>query len=213
MSQFTLTLYPEICALTVSETLSSAPARPGGIRRLASRLRRHITAMLMAASGHCNDSRARGLFDTVMREYDDMISRICFGYALSEAEFGDLRQDALINIWQGLDRYRSDSSLRTWVYRVTLNTCVSTLRKRYKEPTRESLDRLYSIIDESEERRGMIAEMHECISQLSAVDKAIILMWLDEFSYDEIAATMGMPRNTVATRLRRARTRLASDTV
>lgn len=167
--------------------------------------------MLMATAAGA--PRTRELFATVMREYDDMVSRICFGYALTEAEFGDLRQDALINIWQGLPKYRGDSSLRTWVYRVTLNTCVTTLRKRYSEPDREDLERLYSVIDESEERRHMIAEMHECISQLSAIDKAIMLMWLDEFSYDEIAATMGMPRNTVATRLRRARARLASEDI
>lgn len=211
MYLFTVTPLPSFCLTTVSETIESFPPISGGIRGLARRLRRRLTAMLMATAA--GEPRTRELFATVMREYDDMVSRICFGYALTEAEFGDLRQDALINIWQGLPKYRGDSSLRTWIYRVTLNTCVTTLRKRYSEPDREDLERLYSVIDESEERRHMIAEMHECISQLSAIDKAIMLMWLDEFSYDEIAATMGMPRNTVATRLRRARARLASEDI
>lgn len=211
MYLITLTTRAALCLIPVSEALDSRAPHPVGIRGLARRLRRRLTAMLMATAA--GDPRTREQFATVMREYDDMVSRICFGYARTEAEFGDLRQDALINIWQGLPKYHGDSSLRTWVYRVTLNTCVTTLRKRYSEPDREDLDRLYSVIDESEERRNMIAEMHECISQLSAIDKAIMLMWLDEFSYDEIAATMGMPRNTVATRLRRARGHLASDDI
>lgn len=211
MYMITLTTRAALCLIPVSEALDSRTSHLGGIRGLARRLRRRLTAMLMATTA--GDPRTRELFATVMREYDDMVSRICFGYALTEAEFGDLRQDALINIWQGLPKYRGDSSLRTWVYRVTLNTCVTTLRKLYSEPDREDLERLYSVIDESEERRHMIAEMHECISQLSAIDKAIMLMWLDEFSYDEIAATMGMPRNTVATRLRRARGRLSSEDI
>lgn len=211
MYMMTLTTRAALCLIPVREALDSRTPHLGGIRGLARRLRRRLTAMLMATAA--GEPRTRELFATVMREYDDMVSRICFGYALTEAEFGDLRQDALINIWQGLPKYRGDSSLRTWVYRVTLNTCVTTLRKRYSEPDREDLERLYSVIDESEERRHMIAEMHECISQLSAIDKAIMLMWLDEFSYDEIAATMGMPRNTVATRLRRARARLASEDI
>lgn len=136
-----------------------------------------------------------------------MIVKICFGYAGTKAELDDLHQDALINIWQSLVRFRGDSSVKTWVYRVTLNTCVSTVRRRRESPESDRLE-LYNVIDDSEERRRMVAEMHECIALLSPVDKAIVLAWLDEFSYDEIAEMVGMPRNTVATRLRRAKEKL-----
>lgn len=146
-------------------------------------------------------------FQEIISTYDDMIVKICFGYAGTKAELDDLHQDALINIWQSLVRFRGDSSVKTWVYRVTLNTCVSTVRRRRESPESDRLE-LYNVIDDSEERRRMLAEMHECIALLSPVDKAIVLAWLDEFSYDEIAEMVGMPRNTVATRLRRAKEKL-----
>lgn len=147
-------------------------------------------------------------FAGIIRDYDPMITRICFGYSRSEAELDDLHQDALINIWQGLEGFKGDSSLKTWIYRVTLNTCVSTLRARHRQVTVTALDDFYNIIDEDADRRRLVSEMHECISQLSPIDKAIILLWLDDFSYDEIAATMGMGRNAVASRLHRAKDKL-----
>lgn len=146
-------------------------------------------------------------FHEIVARYDDMIVKICFGYALTKAELDDLHQDALINIWQSLPRFRGDSSVKTWIYRVTLNTCVSTVRRRRESPESDRLE-LYNVIDDSDDRRRMVAEMHDCISLLTPVDKAIVLAWLDEFSYDEIAGMVGMPRNTVATRLRRAKEKL-----
>lgn len=147
-------------------------------------------------------------FAEIMRDYDPMITRICFGYSRSTAELDDLHQDALVNIWQGLPGFKGDSSLKTWIYRVTLNTCVSTLRARRRQVSVTALDEFYNIIDEDSDRRRLVSEMHECISLLSPIDKAIILLWLDDFSYVEIAATTGLGRNTVATRLRRAKEKL-----
>lgn len=145
-------------------------------------------------------------FNEIIRTYSDMITRICFGYSSSTEELEDLRQDTLINIWQGLDRFKGESSIKTWIYRITLNTCVSTIRKR--KPDSLPLTDIYQIIDEDEEKRTLIRELHETISKLPPVDKAIIMLWLDEFSYEEIAAMTGMPRNTIATRIKRAKEKM-----
>lgn len=147
-------------------------------------------------------------FADIMRDYDSMIMRICFGYSRTAAEFADLHQDALINIWQGLPGFKGDSSLKTWIYRVTLNTCVSTVRSERRRVTQTALDDFYNLVDEDADRRRLVSEMHDCISKLTPVDKAIMLLWLDNFSYDEIAATVGLGRNTVASRLRRAKEKL-----
>lgn len=147
-------------------------------------------------------------FADIIRDYDSMIMRICFGYSRTAAEFADLHQDALINIWQGLPGFKGDSSLKTWIYRVTLNTCVSTVRSERRRVTQTALDDFYNLVDEDADRRRLVSEMHDCISKLTPVDKAIMLLWLDDFSYDEIAATVGLGRNTVASRLRRAKEKL-----
>ena len=149
-------------------------------------------------------------FLALIRKEDSLISAICFSYSGSVAEYDDLRQDALINIWRGLPSFREDSTSRTWIYRVVLNSCVSTIRKQMRHSqASESLDGLYDILaDEPPEDRERIETLHRMISTLNAQDKAIILLWLDDASYDDIATVMGMPRNTVATRLHRIKEKL-----
>lgn len=147
-------------------------------------------------------------FTELVRLHDDMIKRICFGYARTSEEFDDLHQDTLVNIWQGLPKFNGNSSVKTWVYRVALNTCVSSVRLRSRRIEAVPFYDVVDFTDESAERAVEIKELHESISRLGPVDKAIVMMWLDEYSYDEIADTIGIKRNTVATRLHRAKEKL-----
>ena len=157
--------------------------------------------------------RATGLyrlFDRTIADHDAMIRRICLGYANTSQDLEDLYQDVLVNIWRGLPSFRSDSSVRTWVYRIALNTCVSTLRVRSKQPPQTSLDEVILIPDHSQEKKEAVKDIYECIATLGPIDKAIVMMWLDEYSYEEIAETIGLKRNNVATRLHRAKEKLKS---
>lgn len=138
------------------------------------------------------------------------ISKICFSYACSIAEFEDLRQDALINIWRGLQSFRGEASERTWIYRVTVNSCISTIRKQSRHQ-HESLEGLYAIIENDDSDREAIEQMHRAICALGSQEKAIIMMWLDELSYDEIASAMGLNRNTVATKIRRVKEKITKQ--
>ena len=87
-------------------------------------------------------TRLHRLFDRTVADHDAMIRRICLGYAHTSQDLEDMYQDVLVNIWRGLPSFREDSSIRTWVYRIALNTCVSTLRNlsliHISEPTRRS---------------------------------------------------------------------------
>lgn len=138
------------------------------------------------------------------------ISRICFSYSGSVAEFDDLRQDALINLWRGLQSFRGESSSRTWVFRVTVNSCLSTIRKQSRHQ-HESLDGLYELIDCNDSDKEAIEVLHRIINTLGSQEKAIIMMWLDELSYDEIGAAMGLNRNTVATKIRRIKEKITKE--
>ena len=98
--------------------------------------------------------------------------------------------------------------MRTWIYRIALNTCVSTLRIRSRQPHQASLEEVILVPDDSQEKKETVKELYECIATLSPIDKAIVMMWLDEYSYEEIADTIGLKRNNVATRLHRAKEKL-----
>lgn len=149
-------------------------------------------------------------FKMLIARENATISKTCFSYSGSVAEFDDLRQDALINIWRGMQSFRGDSSEKTWSYRVTVNSCISTIRKQARHQ-HESLEGLYGLIESDDSQKGAIEQMHRIISMLSAQEKAIILMWLDELSYEDIAAAMGLNRNTIATKIRRIKDKIIKE--
>ncbi|MDE5841182.1 MAG: sigma-70 family RNA polymerase sigma factor, partial [Muribaculaceae bacterium] len=126
--------------------------------------------------------RLETIFSDTVRVHDAMIRRVCLGYAANPQDLEDLYQDVLVNIWRGLPSFREESSVRTWVYRIALNTCVSTLRTRGRFPSQSSLDEVLLVPDDSQEKLDSVKDLYECISSLNPIDKAIMMMWLDEYS-------------------------------
>lgn len=161
-----------------------------------------------------NRERLQALFISLIGEYEPIIRKTAFSYSATREEFDDLRQDILLNIWKGLPGFRDDSKPSTWIWRVALNTCVSTIRARRRSVTAsgdESLLRSVAAEEADEESMEQLENLHRAISRLSPDDKAIITLRLEEKSYEEIAELMGMNRNTVATRLRRIREHLSTE--
>lgn len=159
--------------------------------------------MAVAASG--KESR----FMAIVNDNRRMLCRVCCMYADSDEHFKELYQEVLANLWQGLDSFRGDSRLSTWLYRTAINTCVTYFRHNGKHDRgRVGLDSLADTMSDDGERLAELRQMYRLIAGLDRVDKALILMWLDEKSYDEIAGITGLPRNTVATRLHRIKLRL-----
>ena len=146
-------------------------------------------------------------FGDLIAEYGHIVNKVCYMYAHEPADFEDIRQEAYINLWRGLDSFRGDAALRTWVYRVTLNSCVSFFRKNPVTAV-ENTDSLYRMVADTTDQAAMLAEMHVLINRLNRIEKAVILLWLDDYPYDAIAEIMGMPRNTVASYIRRIREKL-----
>lgn len=149
-------------------------------------------------------------FKAMIARENATISKICFSYSGSVAEFDDLRQDALINIWRGIRNFRGMASERTWIYRVTVNSCISTIKKQSRHQ-HESLEGLYDLLESDDSDKDAIEQMHRAIGMLGSQEKAIIMMWLDELSYDEIADAMGLNRNTVATKIRRIKDKITKE--
>lgn len=151
-------------------------------------------------------------FAEVLRDYDSLIYKVCYMYAEDREHLRDLHQEVAANIWSGIDSYTGRSKLSTWVYRVALNTCITYFRRHGKHSAVGRLDEAaYSLIDEDVERAARLRQMYELIGRLGRIDKAIVMMWLDEHSYDEIASVVGISRANVASRLHRAKQRLMAS--
>lgn len=167
---------------------------------------------LMQAVGLTGMSRyeQESLFLDITGRFDALISRICWCYADKVDDYNDLRQDVLTNIWRSLPRFRGESEWSTWIYRITLNTCMSTIRKSYRRRETTLGEDALRIPDSTDDSKvNDVLILYSLIRSLNPVDRAIVTLWLDEKTYEDIAKVMGMNRNTVATRLHRIKQTLA----
>lgn len=153
-----------------------------------------------------NNSDYNQSFIAMVGRHEKIIFSVCFFYATNEVSFDDIRQEVLISLYKGYRNFRQESSESTWVYKVCINTCLFSLRKLTPKVKTISLDEipLVQLQDENDnETREKLEWIYSLIAQLNPMDKALIIMWLDELSYEEIAFNMGIHRNTVASRLYR----------
>lgn len=150
-------------------------------------------------------------FTALIEEYKRVIYKICYMYATDGDNFKDLYQDVVINLWNGYDSYRGKGKISSWIYRVGLNTCISFYRQQQRRGEHTSLDALYGLQAEDDETVRQLREMYRLIAALDNFERALILLWLDEHSYDEISEIVGVTRNTVASRLKRIKDKLTKQ--
>lgn len=151
-------------------------------------------------------------FIAMIRRHEKIIFSVCFFYATKDVPFDDMRQEVLISLFKAYRNFRHDSAESTWVYKVCINTCLFSLRRLSPKIIVTSIEELPFLQfrdDSYNEYKDKLEWLYTVISRLDPMDKALILMWLDELSYEEIAANMGIPRNTVASRLYRIKEKLS----
>lgn len=131
-------------------------------------------------------------FEALVREEKGTIYSICLMFAPDRAQADDLAQETLVNLWLGLPKFRGDSSSHTWVYRVTLNTCISYERKKKRQPLDRADGIDVTLPDESSDSGENARRLHQRIQSLERFDRAIILLWLEGLPYDEIGDIVGI---------------------
>lgn len=152
-------------------------------------------------------------FASLIKEHSRIINKVSYFYATDKLPFDDLRQEIYVNIWLGLNRFRGECKMSTWIYRVAVNSALMTLRS--SKPRIETVSLDFGLLDVSTEiddmQRENLQTLQALISRLEDIEKAIILLWLDEYSYDEIADTLGLKRNTVAVKIHRIKDKLSKQ--
>lgn len=152
-------------------------------------------------------------FALLIQEHSRIINKVCYFYATDKIPFDDLRQEIYVNIWLGLNQFRGESKMSTWIYRVSVNSALMAIRS--SKPRIETLSLDFGLLNVSTElddaQRENLQTLQSLINRLEDIEKAIILLWLDEYSYDEIAETLGMKRNTIAVKIHRIKDKLAKQ--
>ncbi len=147
-------------------------------------------------------------FTKVVREHKGTIYTVCYMFSKDEDEVADLFQEILINIWKGFENFRGDSSMRTWIWRISFNTCVSYEKRKSRRGSTIPLSLNINLFDDSDEDTRQIKMLQKRIRQLGPFDRAIVLLWLEDLSYAEIGEIVGISEKNVSVRLVRIREQL-----
>ena len=142
--------------------------------------------------------------------YAAIIIKICRAYTNTQQDFEDYYQEVCLQIWKSRNNFQARSEWSTWVYRLSLNVCMTLLKKQKNNRQRIASDKLPS--DISDEPRVFIddslEQLYAAIRQLSQVDRGVILLYLEEKTYQEIADIIGTNPNNIGVRIKRIKVRL-----
>ena len=147
-------------------------------------------------------------FVKLIQQNERLIYKVCSVYASEALPLADLFQDVIYNLWKASPKFRNECSISTWIYRIALNTCISNMRKEVRRPVRVPINKLSEQLPEPESFEENIKEIYHIIRQLRTLERAIILLYLDEKSYQEISDITGLTVNNVAIRINRIKEKL-----
>jgi RNA polymerase sigma-70 factor (ECF subfamily) len=147
-------------------------------------------------------------FLKLLTEHQGIVHHICTLYANNLDDRKDLFQEITFQLWKSFRAFRNESKFSTWLYRVSLNTAITRIRRRSKISF-VSLDKMdFMPSDDSNQMDEEIIWLYQSISKLSKVDRAIIMLYLEEKSYEEIADILGITTSNVGVRINRIKLKL-----
>ena len=146
-------------------------------------------------------------FTELVRAHKATIYSVCYLFSKEPQEVDDLFQEVLINLWQGFERFEGRSELRTWVWRVSLNTCITADRKKRRRKS-DPLEVSFNLYTDKDQGSKQIRQLYERIQGLQPFDRAIVLLWLEGMPYEEIASIVGITVKNVSVRLYRIKEQL-----
>ncbi len=146
-------------------------------------------------------------FAQTVAEHKSTIYTVCYMFSKDVDEVNDLFQEVLVNLWKGFEGFQHRSDIKSWIYRVSLNTCISLERKKRRSPV-ERLNMDINLFEDKDEDTRQVDRLHQRISKLQPFDRAIVLLWLEDLSYEEIGLIVGISAKNVSVRLYRIKEQL-----
>lgn len=151
-------------------------------------------------------------FSELAEQNQGIIHKVCSMYCEKESDRQDLFQDILIQWWRAFPSFKGQSKFSTWAYRVAINTAISNYRKSKRQLDYQSLDTAALQIPDYKNQSAEYEErsriLHSAIKQLSKIEKAIIMLYLEDHSYEEISKIIGITKTNVGVKINRTKIKL-----
>ncbi|MBX2870472.1 MAG: RNA polymerase sigma factor [Saprospiraceae bacterium] len=151
-------------------------------------------------------------FIELIKEHEGVIFKITSIYARNAMDQKDLYQEIVAQLWTAYDKFRGEAKVSTWIYRIALNTAITKLRKDKKLAKTKEVDWVLQYTDQRDPvQEKRIRQLYQKIELLNDLEKGIILLFLEDRTYEEIATITGLTLTNVATRLSRIRKKLRTQ--
>ena len=159
------------------------------------------------------DNRQKDQFLDILEKNIGIIIKIARAYSKTLHDKEDLINDITLELWKSFGRFKGDSKISTWIYRIALNTSMNYKRKREKDrlfflDDLKQIENLSWLIEQPDSSHSEI--LYQCIDELDKLNKAIILLYLDGNSHDEISDVTGISKTNVGTRISRIKEQIKS---
>lgn len=146
-------------------------------------------------------------FETIYKTYWQKVFRLCMGYVNDSDTAKDLAQETFIKVWKQLPKFRNESSIGTWIFRIASNTCLRQIEKESKMPKSEFPKEIKEEILETTIEKD-VKFLYQCISKLQEVERIIISLELEDIDQKEIAEIVGLSRGNVRVKIHRIKEKL-----
>jgi RNA polymerase sigma factor (sigma-70 family) len=148
-------------------------------------------------------------FVKILNDHRGLLYKVCNVYCRDPEDRKDLFQEIVLQVWKSIKTFRNESAIGTWMYRIALNTAITHFRKeKQRSELKISMQEIQHIAEATDEEQK-INELFVAIETLDKIDKSIILLYLEEKSYDEISDITGLTKSNVGVRLNRIKTKLS----
>jgi RNA polymerase sigma-70 factor (ECF subfamily) len=147
-------------------------------------------------------------FEKIYHQHHPMVLQMCLGFVKGDKDTAnDLSQEIFISVWNNLDKFRGASSYKTWIYRITVNTCLQYVKKEKSVPI-FGIENQTSLIETEKVADDNIPKLYNAIGQLKKIDRLIIMMVLENQDYDSISEVIGIKPTNVRVKIHRIKKRL-----
>lgn len=150
-------------------------------------------------------------FLELLSQHQNLINKVIRIYAFDAEDRRDLFQEIVYQLWRSYGSFRAESKVSTWWYRIALNTAITSLRSYKKRPKHTELnDEIIASLrsHESADKSAQLWQLYSAIKSLGEVDRAVVMLYLEDLSYKEIADILGLTEDNVGVKLNRIKTKL-----
>jgi len=154
-------------------------------------------------------------FVKLVQEHRSLLYKVCRLYCFSDDDRQDLFQEMVIQLWKSYPRFRGESRFSTWLYRIALNTAISDLRKQRRRPSPADMNEIPATLQDMAwpgEEEEQLQQLYAAINRLSEIEKALVMLYLEDRSYDEMEEILGINQNNLRVKMNRIREKLRKMT-